>query len=42
MAREHKRKVNGEGSIFQRSSDGLWVATAYVHTSSGRIERKRK
>lgn len=44
MAGERKkgRKVNGEGSIFQRSSDGLWVASAYVYTASGRLERKRK
>lgn len=36
-----RKKVNGEGTIFQRSSDGLWIAAAYVHTASGRIERKR-
>lgn len=39
--RGRKRKVNGEGTIFQRSSDGLWIGAAYVHTASGRIERKR-
>ena len=39
--RGRRRKVNGEGTIFQRSSDGLWIGAAYVHTASGRIERKR-
>ncbi|GAA4774935.1 site-specific integrase [Actinomycetospora chlora] len=40
--RERKRgkKVNGEGSIYQRASDGLWLGSAYVYTASGRIERK--
>lgn len=44
MAGERKkgRKVNGEGSIYQRSSDGLWVASAYVYVSSGRIERRSR
>ncbi|GAA4834318.1 site-specific integrase [Actinomycetospora corticicola] len=35
------RKVNGEGTIFQRSSDGLWVGAAYVHTTSGEVKRRR-
>lgn len=34
------RRRNGEGSIYQRASDGLWVGSAYVITTSG--ERKRK
>lgn len=34
------RRRNGEGSIYQRASDGLWVGSAYVVTTSG--QRKRK
>ena len=29
------RRANGEGSIYQRASDGKWVGSAYVYTSSG-------
>ncbi|MCD2198066.1 site-specific integrase [Actinomycetospora endophytica] len=36
-----RRRSNGEGTIFQRSSDGLWVGSAYVHTSTGEIKRRR-
>lgn len=36
-----RKKVYGEGTIFQRSSDGMWVGAAYVYTSSGRLERRR-
>jgi integrase len=32
--------ANGEGSIYQRSSDGLWVGSAYVYTSTGIRKRK--
>jgi len=39
--RKKRKKVNGEGTIFQRSSDGMWVGAAYVYTSSGRLERRR-
>lgn len=35
-----KRRVNGEGSIYQRKADLLWVGTAYVPTSSGKIKRQ--
>jgi integrase len=35
-----RRRVNGEGSIYQRSSDGQWVGSAYVYTTSG--VRKRR
>lgn len=38
---ERGRKRNGEGTIFQRSSDGMWVGAAYVHTSAGEIKRRR-
>lgn len=38
--RKRGKKVNGEGTIYQRASDGLWLGSAYVYTSSGRIERK--
>ncbi|HEX3781929.1 MAG TPA: site-specific integrase [Pseudonocardiaceae bacterium] len=34
------RRRNGEGSVYQRASDGLWVGSAYVITTSG--QRKRK
>jgi integrase len=29
------RNVNGEGSVYQRSSDGKWVAAAYVPVTTG-------
>lgn len=35
-----RRRVNGEGSIYQRASDGLWVGMAYVYTTTG--VRKRR
>lgn len=34
------RRRNGEGSIYQRASDGLWVGSAYVHTTAGYRKRK--
>ncbi|WP_433801654.1 tyrosine-type recombinase/integrase [Actinomycetospora sp. CA-084318] len=41
MAGEKRtRRANGEGSIYQRSSDGKWVGSAYVYTSSGQIKRR--
>ncbi len=41
MAAEKKRRrANGEGSIYQRASDGQWVGMAYVYTTTG--VRKRR
>lgn len=37
---ERRRRANGEGAIYQRASDGRWVGSAYVHTSTGVIKRK--
>jgi len=34
------RRRNGEGSIYQRQKDGLWVGAAYVLTSAGVHRRK--
>ncbi|MFC4942346.1 tyrosine-type recombinase/integrase [Pseudonocardia sp. GCM10023141] len=39
-ADRQRRRVNGEGSIYQRASDGLWVASAYVYTTTGVMKRK--
>lgn len=38
-SRRNKRR-NGEGSIYQRKSDGRWVGAAYVPTTSGTTKRK--
>jgi integrase len=38
--KDRRRRANGEGSIYQRASDGLWVGMAYVYTTSG--VRKRR
>lgn len=35
-----RRNPNGEGSIYQRSSDGRWVGQAYVLTTDGTRKRK--
>lgn len=35
-----RRRANGEGSIYQRSSDGLWVGMAYVYTTAGTTKRR--
>ncbi len=35
-----RRRANGEGSIYQRSSDGRWVGSALVYTSSGARKRR--
>lgn len=35
-----RRRANGEGSIYQRESDGRWVGSAYVFTTSGGRRRK--
>lgn len=35
-----RRRANGEGSIYQRASDGLWVGMAYVYTTTG-IRKRR-
>ncbi|MCD2194081.1 hypothetical protein LQ327_11920 [Actinomycetospora endophytica] len=42
MAEEKRRprRANGDGSIYQRSSDGKWVGSAYVYTSSGQVKRR--
>lgn len=37
---DRRRRANGEGSIYQRSSDGRWVGSAYVYTNTG--QRKRR
>ncbi|WP_426506705.1 tyrosine-type recombinase/integrase [Dactylosporangium sp. McL0621] len=34
------RRRNGEGSVYQRKSDGLWVGAAYVLTTAGVQRRK--
>ncbi len=34
--RRTKHRVNGEGSVFQRATDGLWIATT---TYNGKIHR---
>jgi integrase len=34
------RRRNGEGTIYQRKSDGMWVGAAYVLTTSG-VERRK-
>jgi hypothetical protein len=43
MEPQEKRRrcrANGEGSIYQRSSDDRWVGSAYVYTATG--QRKRR
>jgi integrase len=35
-----RRRANGEGSIYQRASDGLWVGMAYVITTTGATKRR--
>lgn len=37
---DRRSRANGEGSIYQRSSDGRWVSSAYVYTTAG--VRKRR
>jgi integrase len=39
-ADRRRKRVNGEGSIYQRASDGLWTGMAYVYTTTG--VRKRR
>ncbi|MGI5131623.1 tyrosine-type recombinase/integrase [Pseudonocardia sp. CA-107938] len=39
-AKGPRRRANGEGSIYQRSSDGLWVGSAYVYTTIGTTKRR--
>jgi integrase len=34
------RRRNGEGSVYQRKSDGLWVGATYVVTTAGVPKRK--
>jgi integrase len=38
--RTGRKNPNGEGSIYQRSSDGRWVGQAYVLTTDGTQKRK--
>ncbi len=38
--KDRRRRANGEGSIYQRASDGLWTGMAYVYTTTG--VRKRR
>lgn len=33
------KRANGEGSIYQRKSDGRWVGSAYVLTTAGTTKR---
>lgn len=40
MTEKRRRRANGEGSVYRRSSDGKWVGMAFVYTTKG--ERKRK
>ncbi len=35
-----RKRVNGEGTIYQRASDDRWVGMAYVHTTSGARKRR--
>jgi integrase len=35
-----RKNANGEGSIYQRASDGRWVGQAFVLTSDGTRKRK--
>lgn len=35
-----RKNANGEGSIYQRQSDGRWVGQAYVLTTDGTRKRK--
>ena len=42
MASEKRwKRGNGEGSIYQRASDGQWVGMAYVYTTTG-VRRRRQ
>lgn len=38
--RQRRRRINGEGTIYQRASDGLWVGSAYVYTTTGLRKRR--
>ena len=35
IAKKPKRRINGEGSIYQRKSDGRWVGQFKDPTASG-------
>ena len=37
-----KRRGHGEGSIFQRRSDGLWVASITWRDANGKVHRPRR
>jgi hypothetical protein len=34
-----RRRVNGDGSVYKRQQDGLWVGAFYSHTVSGARKR---
>jgi hypothetical protein len=34
-----RRRVNGDGSVYKRRQDGLWVDAFYSHTVSGARKR---
>jgi integrase len=40
QGRHVRKNPNGEGSIYQRASDGRWVGQAYVLTTDGTRKRK--
>jgi integrase len=39
-ADRRRKRVNGEGTIFQRSDNGLWAGVAYVYTTTGGRKRR--
>ena len=38
--KRQRRRANGEGLIYQRASDGLWVGMAFVYTTTGTMKRR--
>jgi integrase len=38
--RRARKRANGEGTIYQRSSDNRWVGMAYVYTTTGVVKRR--
>jgi integrase len=39
QATRKRRRVNGDGSVYKRQQDGLWVGAFYSHTASGARKR---
>ncbi|GIH10307.1 site-specific integrase [Rhizocola hellebori] len=37
---QRSKRRNGEGSIYQRKSDGRWVGAVYLPTATGAVKRK--